>query len=103
MKTILTLALTLLSFPAFSATNLELAGDCKPTVERAISSLINAPTSVIAVEDIGPKTVIVTFNSYPQRSTLSRAQISFDNVRSLARGRMVYAIDCSISSLNFVR
>lgn len=103
MKMILTLALTLSALPAFSATNLELAGDCKPKVEQAISSLTRTQTSILAVEEIGSGTVLVTFNSLSQTSMLGRAKITLDNVRSLARGRMVFAIDCSIQSLSFLR
>ncbi|MBX3041566.1 MAG: hypothetical protein KF789_12735 [Bdellovibrionaceae bacterium] len=103
MKTILALALTLSAAPALSATNLELAGDCKPKVEKVISSLTRSQAFIVAAEEVGDHTLIVTFNSLPQNTTLSRAKVTLDGVRTLARGRMVYAIDCSVLSLNFVR
>lgn len=103
MKAVFFVMAILATTPAM-ASNLELAGDCKPAVEAAIAALAPGEVEVETVLGQDSSSVVVGYTrSIYGRTVSGQAQVVLTNVKQLPVTRNVFLIKCdvvSVQSLN---
>lgn len=99
MKSVLLLGALMMSVPAFASQNLELAGDCKPKVEKALTGLGEGKAQVETVLNVNDKMITVAYTrTLPEGVVSGEANLVLKETKEIARGSNVYMILCDVVS-----